>query len=156
MKPKRRCGTCTACCKELGVPTLHKPSGTACEKLDATTRCSIYETRPPECRSFECLWLQGIFDGADRPDRLGVIASPTISEDFATYKHGQALVLREAFPGGFDKAARLIQSCAEHMVVILVNADRTRRLLGPSDQVAWARAAMAARFLPVVKGEGEA
>lgn len=59
MSTSRSCGTCTLCCKVFGVDPLNKPRNTWCEHCDIGKGCRIYEDRPDECRSFECLWLQG-------------------------------------------------------------------------------------------------
>lgn len=53
----RECGTCTLCCKVLEVSALAKPAGTWCPHCLQGRGCGIYETRPPECRTFRCLWL---------------------------------------------------------------------------------------------------
>jgi hypothetical protein len=52
----RECGECTLCCKLMGVGELKKPAGTWC--THCTGGCSIYETRPQECRDFVCAWLE--------------------------------------------------------------------------------------------------
>ena len=144
---KRYCGTCTACCTTHGIPSLNKAPGDACSKIAG--RCSIYEARPAECRDFDCLWLQGMFDGADRPDRLGVVASVT-GEDREQYEHGHALALYEAYPGGFEKAFGFITKMAQKILVIVVRLDRTREVLGPPAEVARAKAT-AARFLAMAR-----
>lgn len=52
------CGTCTLCCKIMGVPELDKLPGEWCKHADMKRGCLIYEDRPPACVDFECLWLQ--------------------------------------------------------------------------------------------------
>lgn len=54
---KRECGTCRLCCKLLAIPTISKPAGYDCPHWTKKTRCSIYDTRPVECRRFACGWL---------------------------------------------------------------------------------------------------
>jgi hypothetical protein len=71
----RSCGECTVCCKATAIVGLAKPCGVSCAHLSAHG-CSVYAERPRdpkyrECIAFECLWLQGWFDEADRPDKLG-------------------------------------------------------------------------------------
>ena len=68
----RRCGDCTLCCCAIAVHELGKPTGAACCHV-VGNGCSIHSGRPAECRDFDCLWLQGWFDFADRPDALGVV-----------------------------------------------------------------------------------
>ena len=72
----RDCGACTACCHSLGVDELQKPTFLSCEHI-GPRGCRCYHTRPASCRSFQCLWLLGMLDEADRPDRLGVIFCST-------------------------------------------------------------------------------
>ena len=68
----RRCGDCTLCCSAIAVYELGKGTGTPCRHV-AGNGCSIHCSRPAECRDFDCLWLQGWFDVAERPDALGVV-----------------------------------------------------------------------------------
>src|SRR5258708_411434 len=73
--PGRDCGGCTVCCR---VPTVDKPeiqklSGALCRHC-AATGCTIYEARPPVCRSYYCAWRTVDIFGDDwRPDRSGVL-----------------------------------------------------------------------------------
>lgn len=79
MKPSRTCGSCTVCCTLQGVRDPEgqfdpKPPNVPCSKLCKTASgCAIYAHRPPECREFQCLWLQGAGEPEDRPDLLGVM-----------------------------------------------------------------------------------
>lgn len=89
-RPKRSCGSCTMCCKTMGVSDLKpepKPVHVWCRHCEIGRGCSIYESRPTTCREFECIWLQdtrGLFGDEDRPDRLGVV--------FTTSDDGHGLV----------------------------------------------------------------
>ena len=56
--PNRSCGTCRECCVALEISEIKKPVGVYCDLLCAEG-CSIYQTRPDECRKFDCLWLEG-------------------------------------------------------------------------------------------------
>lgn len=53
----RQCGECSLCCKVLDIPLIEKPSGEWCGNCRPGHGCSIYQSRPPVCRSYECLWL---------------------------------------------------------------------------------------------------
>lgn len=81
LQPKT-CGSCTMCCKLLGVIELEKPTNVWCEHCDKGVGCKIYATRPQTCRDFECLWLQ-IPEMPDelKPDRSKVVLTPTSDEE---------------------------------------------------------------------------
>ena len=71
------CGTCTYCCKLLGVLNLKQPN-VWCDHCDIGKGCIIYDKRPSDCVEFECLWLiiQDMPDSM-RPDRCKVVMSST-------------------------------------------------------------------------------
>ena len=66
------CGTCTMCCKLLGVEELVpiKPAATWCPHCTIGQGCAIYEARPPSCRTYVCTWRQFREEGHDIPDEL--------------------------------------------------------------------------------------
>lgn len=53
----RECGTCTLCCKVAAVEEVDKPNGVWCSHCGPGKRCTIYDKRPPSCRSFYCQWM---------------------------------------------------------------------------------------------------
>jgi hypothetical protein len=74
--PGRDCGECTVCCvaPSINKPEIQKLSGARCRHCIGGG-CSIYETRPPVCRSFYCAWRTVDIFGDDwRPDKSGVLA----------------------------------------------------------------------------------
>lgn len=83
------CGTCTMCCKNLGIGDVlggepfRKPAGTWCPHCVIGKGCAIYADRPRTCREFQCLYHEGITRGEPscvpdlRPDRCGVVLSGT-------------------------------------------------------------------------------
>lgn len=71
VKTTNVCGGCTACCDLFPVRALAKPPNTKCQHCDAG--CLIHETRPQECRDFDCMWLQSTAPIEIRPDRCGII-----------------------------------------------------------------------------------
>jgi hypothetical protein len=83
------CGTCTACCKVFAIEDspVHKPAGQWCEHCAVGKGCTIYETRPKTCSTFECLWLQSqSYPGMEmpeklRPDKCKVVFSSSTSAD---------------------------------------------------------------------------
>ncbi len=74
----RSCGTCTLCCKLIGVTDLEpeKPAGQWCSFCDRKGGgCNAYDERPEGCSNFSCLWLAGIGDDRIKPERCKVVLS---------------------------------------------------------------------------------
>ncbi len=61
LAPGRSCEGCTTCCKLLSISELKKPAQTWCEHCVIGKGCSIYDSRPDDCRTFYCGW---VLDGA--------------------------------------------------------------------------------------------
>ena len=75
--PGRSCGSCTLCCKVLGIVELAKPADKWCPHCDIGKACRIYDTRPPSCRTFHCLWLADDRIGDHwKPDRSKIVIRP--------------------------------------------------------------------------------
>jgi hypothetical protein len=53
----RQCAGCTLCCKVVAVRELAKPGGVWCPHCRAGIGCTIYESRPSECATYECGYL---------------------------------------------------------------------------------------------------
>ena len=86
------CGSCTLCCKVLGVTgevrgvPLKKERAGWCEHCAIGKGCKVYTDRPTVCAEFECLWLQGRKRGEPvpdelRPDRCGVVFAPSTNSN---------------------------------------------------------------------------
>ncbi len=70
----RACGTCTLCCKVMGVKQIDKPAGKWCRHCAPGKGCLVYDTRPEECRTYVCGWLQWSELGLEwKPERSKVI-----------------------------------------------------------------------------------
>ena len=66
----RSCGSCSLCCKVVGVDELVKPIGVWCPHCNRQKGCAIYESRPPSCRMFICQWMLEPGLGPEwKPDR---------------------------------------------------------------------------------------
>ena len=64
------------CCKVFRIPEIGKPEGRWCGHCDVGSGCRIYDERPEQCRSFECLWLQDATLQADwRPSVSKLVLS---------------------------------------------------------------------------------
>jgi hypothetical protein len=95
------------CCTVLRVDALHKLGGVSCAALGARG-CTIYARRPAICRAYQCLWLQGQLELADRPDRLGAVL------DLVREAAGPLLAIREAVPGATRANPRLAAIAARY------------------------------------------
>ncbi|HUU85486.1 MAG TPA: hypothetical protein VM243_18460 [Phycisphaerae bacterium] len=70
----RQCGTCSLCCKLLGIEELDKPQGQWCPHCDPPHGCMIYSRRPGECRAFNCAWLENAALGDEwKPTRSKMV-----------------------------------------------------------------------------------
>jgi hypothetical protein len=79
-KIERECGTCTACCRLMGVEEFDKPDGQWCQHCAIGAGCRIYEDRPPSCRNWSCMWRQfpNLLPQEElRPDRCGFVIYAT-------------------------------------------------------------------------------
>lgn len=68
MRHLNPCGDCTFCCTAPAIPEMGKAAGETCRHC--ARGCSIYESRPPLCQTFECFWTLGLW--RMRPDRAGI------------------------------------------------------------------------------------
>jgi hypothetical protein len=78
--PNRGCGECNYCCQHLLIETdeLRVSPGNLCHNWQTGTGCTIYATRPDVCRGYLCGWMMfAHFDDSWRPDRCGIIVTPT-------------------------------------------------------------------------------
>lgn len=46
------------CCKVYRIEDLNKPAGKWCAHCAIGSGCKIYDTRPQQCRAFDCVWIQ--------------------------------------------------------------------------------------------------
>ena len=74
LAPGKSCGSCTMCCKLMGIAELKKPAWTECVHVAPGMGCRIYEQRPRSCRQFICGWLLDPGMGPElKPDQCHVI-----------------------------------------------------------------------------------
>lgn len=73
----RHCGSCSMCCKIIGVEALQKPANVWCAHCAPGRGCKIYAERPAECRTFACRWLVDLSMPDDwRPDQAKFVIFP--------------------------------------------------------------------------------
>lgn len=134
---QRECGDCSLCCTVLRVDPLRKLGGVPCARLGECGGCSIHANRPGACRAYRCLWLQGSFEEADRPDKLGAVI------DLVSEGGEPRLAVREAEPGAVLRSPRLQAIVARHRAFQpvrishadgTVDPDRPFQLLLPSGE----------------------
>lgn len=72
----RTCGSCTACCRIPSIRILDKPAGKNCVNCVPLEGCTIYETRPQQCRDFYCGFMVMKELGEEwRPSTAGFIVA---------------------------------------------------------------------------------
>lgn len=75
LKMERSCGSCSLCCTVMGIMELGKPDNQRCPKLNDIGRCTIYPTRPEECRSYSCMWRAGLLPKHLSPERIHAVCN---------------------------------------------------------------------------------
>lgn len=77
--PVNHCGECNLCCilPFIQINEVAKQPGIVCPNCSLKFGCKIYNSRPPVCRNFKCLWLQSQSRNDKmpielRPDKCGV------------------------------------------------------------------------------------
>lgn len=79
----RQCGACALCCKVFDMAALEKPVGTWCKHCQPGRGCSIYQTRPDQCRAFHCFWMLAPFLGPEwKPDRAKFVLTIDPATEF--------------------------------------------------------------------------
>lgn len=127
---QRPCNGCTACCTTLGVKEIGKKKDEAC--VHANGGCSIYATRPPSCRTFQCLWRIGMGTVDERPDKVGIVLDVTGPSNVVA-----AIVAHEVTPGAFERGEVFLQRLvSEGHLIFLVSGNERRRVIGPPEKLA--------------------
>lgn len=121
----RTCGTCSHCCTVLRVDEIAKPAGRNCIHQRGEAGCGIYDRRPPVCRGYRCLWLQGGLEDGERPDATGGIV------DLESRGIGVQLSIREIRPGAFDASPQLDEIARRFREEMPVRVTDTADILNP-------------------------
>lgn len=127
---KRPCDGCSACCTTLGVPAAQTKSGETCQHVSVSGGCSIYATRPTDCREYACGWKMGIGSNEQRPDKVGFTITPARAE----LGLSPAWLVHELWKGAATapEAEALLQSLADpHIVVVMRDARAIARMFFP-------------------------
>lgn len=130
-RPKAECGSCSLCCKLLGVPEVPKPPAQWCPhcKPGKPSPCTVYADRPETCRDFQCGWLATSGLPEHRPDRLHMIVTGESKKIGAYVIHvDTAYPDAPQQPAGRRFLAALMRVGA-YQNIVLVTGDK-RRFLG--------------------------
>ena len=124
----RSCGPCDLCCTVLRVDELRKLGGVPCAQLrdrEAGGGCGIHPTRPPICRAYRCLWLQGKLADDERPDRLGAVL------DLVSEGGAPLLLVRETEPAASRRDPRLVAIIERYRAGLSVRVSDARDVMDP-------------------------
>lgn len=102
----RSCGECQACCYAIAIhlnvsidQPNDKPNYSTCPH-QCEKGCGIYNNRPGECRTYSCLWQNGVITNEEyRPDRFGVILDYRSTEE----QNIPVIVFWETRPGALKE-----------------------------------------------------
>lgn len=139
MATGRCCGTCTLCCKLLSVSEIVKPALTMCKFCTVGRGCGTYQTRPTQCRLFNCHFLE----------------NPRLSEEWRPSKSHIVLVVspdgrrigaqvdpdrpgawrRKQFYAQLKSWARMAVSQPGHIGQVLVNVGKQAFVILPDRDV---------------------
>ena len=76
-KVKRKCDGCTMCCGEIFEQENLSPAGEVCPNM-RRGGCSIYASRPQNCREWGCYWLKDdSIPKFMKPNRCGFVMGRT-------------------------------------------------------------------------------
>lgn len=127
----RECGQCTACCKVMIVPELNKPANFLCQYADGG--CKIYEHRPPTCKDWQCLWIEGQFPESERPDKTKYVSWLLPISQSKQWDH-PVIAMREIKEGSTEMptGSRAIKRLTKRGFSVLVIKKETGRVIHPA------------------------
>jgi hypothetical protein len=141
----RECGTCTLCCKVLGIGALGKPAGQWCPHCQPGKGCAVYETRPEECRTFLCDWLRNEALGPEwKPEKSKIVLASSGKNIIAYVDPSSPMawrkvpfferltsIMHKALPNG----GLVYVAVADHYTVLLPDKQQEIGRIGPGDDV---------------------
>lgn len=146
MTSDRSCGSCSLCCKLMGISELDKAPGQWCPKFKRGVGCGIYLDRPTECRTFECEWLREprwpdewrpekskfVMFTEDDGKRLKIVVDPATPGAWMNepYYSRFKRMAQKAYEG-----QRLIICIGQRRIVIFPDVDIDLSVLADSDKI---------------------
>ena len=130
----RECGTCTLCCKLVGVPEIGLPAGQWCQHCNVGVGCKIYDDRPTPCRIFRCLYLQSEIGEHWRPTRAKIVVAPEpFNNRLAIYvdKGAEGKWRDEPY---YSDVKRLAHSCAAKQEILVVREGKNHTVIFPDKE----------------------
>lgn len=121
---QRECGECNLCCKWLSHEVYGQwvTPGNPCRFVREC--CTIYEDRPPTCRTYHCAWLQGLLPEWMYPHLIGIIVS------VKNWTGGQYLEIVEA---GKPLTMEVLSWILKMNVPVRYQYNKEWNLVGPED-----------------------
>ena len=147
----RECGTCTMCCKVMGIKEIEKPSGQWCPHCLPGKGCGIYAERPGSCRAFYCLWMQDASFGPEwKPEkakfvvyvqRNGVNLQVAVDPSFpnAWTKPPYQAQIRKWVASGAERGQFVFVRIGPRMIALLPDRDVDLGRVDAADEIAVSR-----------------
>jgi hypothetical protein len=136
--PGRNCGSCALCCKLIGFAEINKPRGQWCPHCLKSRGCGIYESRPNECRDFDCLWLTNANFGEEwEPTRSKMVICHMREGDMSklVFHVDPGSPLAWKSEPYYSQLKRLAGNGLEHNGIITVNVGKRVFVILPNTDV---------------------
>lgn len=133
LQDARVCGTCTMCCKLLGIVELKKPRNKWCPHCQVGKGCQIYPDRPPSCVEFSCAWLlDPQLPDVLKPDRSKVVMFNLEGKESEIQAHVDPKFPDAWRTGPIGRFLDVAVKCG--MRVLLTVGDRRKVMVGVRDE----------------------
>ena len=120
---ERKCGKCSLCCTVLNIEEIQKPAGLKCPACAKKRGCNVYQSRPQQCRDYECFWLQdknSVLPEFLNPDQCGFFVD--IANDYSRI----VLHVDPDRPDAWEKGAggQWVENMRRKTEIVIVRGDR--------------------------------
>ena len=88
---KRECGDCNMCCKVYSIDSglfeedkthVFKKDYEWCKHCEVGVGCKIYDSRPNQCKDFQCGWSLGLVPEEWKPNKVGFVVTVEKEESY--------------------------------------------------------------------------